>query len=157
MYIYHPTDAELSVYGLYLSCLKEKGAVVVFTNGCFDLLHKGHLYSLQRCRELGTHVIVGLNTDSSVRKLKGTGRPIEGELIRRTKLLASGLVDDVITFADDTPIRLLKNIRPDVLLKGGDYTIDDICGNQYAKHVEILKRMPGFSTTEMINTSNETV
>lgn len=104
---------------------------IVFTNGCFDLLHVGHLRYLQDARDLGDKLIVGLNSDASVRRLKGEERPIVPEEERREMLLGIKPVDEVIIFDEDTPLRLIKEVNPDILVKGGDWSIDQIVGSDF--------------------------
>ena len=128
---------------------------VVFTNGCFDLIHRGHVDYLSRARDLGDLLVVGLNTDNSVRRLKGDSRPISNQESRSAVMAAFGFVDYVVLFDDDTPINLIKAIRPDVLVKGGDYKHDDVVGadfvESYGGTVELLSLVPGESTTRMVN------
>jgi len=131
---------------------KEK---IVFTNGCFDLIHLGHLDSLLKSSNLGTKLIVGLNSDESVRALKGKGRPILNLEARTTLLAAFEFVDAIIIFSEDTPEKLISQIIPDVLVKGNEYAIHEIAGHKTVlKHggeVKTLELVPGVSTTEMIN------
>ena len=126
---------------------------VVFTNGCFDILHEGHIKLLTECKRLGD-VIVGLNSDFSVRKLKGDDRPVNNQEKRKEALKATGLVDVVIIFYDETPFDLILAIQPDYLVKGGDYKEDDIIGSDFVKsyggHVVIVPLVEGFSTTKII-------
>ena len=131
---------------------------LVFTNGCFDLLHKGHLDLLSNAAGFGDKLFVGLNSDTSVKKLKGDSRPIQNEKTRAIKLLELKYVDHVIIFEDLTPQNLIHTISPDVLVKGGDYTKNEIVG---AKHVisfggvvKIIPLTPGFSTTSIIEKSS---
>lgn len=125
---------------------------IVFTNGCFDILHSGHVTYLRKAAQLGSHLIVGLNSDSSVKRLKGETRPINKELERA--LLLSGLecVDKVVIFEEDTPRELLQQIKPDILVKGGDYEINQIVGREYAKEVRLIDFEAGYSTTNIIDT-----
>jgi rfaE bifunctional protein nucleotidyltransferase chain/domain len=109
---------------------KRNGRRVVFTNGCFDLLHPGHVYLLERARELGDLLIVGLNSDASVRKLKGEGRPILPERERAEILAALECVDAVVIFHEITPREIISRLLPDVLAKGGDWPIDQIVGKE---------------------------
>jgi len=137
---------------------KNNGLSIVFTNGCFDLLHSGHLDLLRRASEFGDKLIVGLNSDVSVKKLKGRSRPIENESVRSNNLLDKGFVDDVIIFNEITPKKLIEQIIPNVLVKGGDYKKEEIVGyNNVTKNggvVRIVPLTPGFSTTLIINKSN---
>ena len=141
-----------------ISEYKNKGLSIVFTNGCFDLLHSGHLDLLRRASEFGDKLIVGLNSDVSVKKLKGRSRPIENESVRSNNLLDKGFVDDVIIFNEITPKKLIEQIIPNVLVKGGDYKKEEIVGyNNVTKNggvVRIVPLTPGFSTTLIINKSN---
>lgn len=133
-----------------LSYLDRENKKIVFTNGCFDLLHQGHLHLLKEAKKLGDKLIVAINNDASVRKLKGETRPIETLEIRIEKLIALDDVDYVISFSDDTPLLLIEQIQPDVLVKGGDYKIDEIIGRQFAKNITIIPLLSGFSTTKVI-------
>jgi len=137
---------------------KNNGLSIVFTNGCFDLLHSGHLDLLRRASEFGDKLIVGLNSDVSVKKLKGRSRPIENESVRSNNLLDKSFVDDVIIFNEITPKKLIEQIIPNVLVKGGDYKKEEIVGyNNVTKNggvVRIIPLTPGFSTTLIINKSN---
>jgi len=114
--------------GALATGLRSRGYRIVFTNGCFDLLHPGHLNTLTQARALGDVLIVGLNSDASVRRLKGSQRPIMGEQDRATVLMGLEVVDYVILFGDDTPATLIATLQPDVLVKGGDYAIEEIVG-----------------------------
>lgn len=134
---------------------KEKGETIVFTNGCFDILHRGHVTYLQQAAALGDHLLVGLNTDSSVRRLKGKERPINGELDRAFMLAALRWVDDVVLFSEDTPKELLSCLRPDILVKGGDYRPEEVAGREFAGRVEILPFVDGYSTTHTIEKIRE--
>ncbi len=121
-----PADREASVQ--FAADARSKGKTVVFTNGCFDLLHKGHLSLLAAARREGDSLIVGLNSDESVRRLKGDGRPVQSERERAEALLATDAVDLVTIFAEETPLELIRQIEPDVLVKGGDYRREEIVG-----------------------------
>lgn len=129
---------------------KAAGETVVFTNGCFDILHKGHVTYLQQAASLGDHLIIGLNSDASVKRLKGPERPVNGEADRSFMLAALRCVDEVVLFEEDTPEELLSVLRPDILVKGGDYKAEEVAGRQYAGKVEILPFVDGYSTTHMI-------
>ena len=134
--------------------LKEQQNSIVFTNGCFDLLHKGHIDLLNKASTFGDILIVGLNSDNSVKILKGQGRPIENEITRSKKLLEISNVDFVIIFNSETPKDLIIKIMPDVLVKGGDYNKDDIVGSNEVissgGKVKIVPLTKGFSTTSII-------
>ena len=127
---------------------------IVFTNGCFDILHRGHLELLKFCKTLGDQVIVGLNSDNSVRLLKGEDRPIFKQSDRKALLEEMKCVDKVIIFEEETPYNLIKSINPDVIVKGGDYTIDDVVGKDLAT-VIIFETVDEYSTTKITqNISN---
>jgi D-beta-D-heptose 7-phosphate kinase/D-beta-D-heptose 1-phosphate adenosyltransferase len=128
---------------------KEEGRVV-FTNGCFDILHAGHIDSLERARSLGDRLIVGLNSDRSVEALKGKGRPVNNERNRARLLAALRAVDLVVVFGEDTPAALLSELRPHVLAKGGDYRAENLPGREFAEEVVILPLAKGLSTTEIL-------
>ena len=121
---------------------------VVFTNGCFDILHRGHLELLQYCKSLGM-VIVGLNSDASVKRLKGNDRPVNNQDDRKFMLESCKYVDGVLIFDEDTPYNLIKKVRPDIIVKGGDYTPKEVVGNDLAK-VLIFNTINGYSTTKTI-------
>ena len=126
---------------------------VIFTNGCFDILHTGHVQLLKECKKLAGDngkVIVGLNSDTSVKKLKGESRPINDQESRKLLLESLRFVDEVIIFEEETPELLIEKIRPDILVKGGDYSIDQIVGKQYAKKVVVFPYVDGKSTTNTI-------
>ena len=129
---------------------KACGEKVVFTNGCFDILHVGHVTYLEKARNLGKHLIVGLNTDASVRRLKGETRPLVHELDRARVLAALACVDAVVLFDQDTPTELIEQIRPDILVKGGDYTPEQVAGREYAGEVRIIDFEDGYSTTGVV-------
>ena len=125
---------------------------VVFTNGCFDILHRGHLELLQFCKTLGK-VVVGLNGDESVKRLKGEQRPVSNEVDRKFLLESLVYVDEVVIFNENTPYNLIKQIKPDIIVKGGDYTIDNIVGSDICE-VKIFNYIDGYSTTKIIERSN---
>ena len=127
---------------------------IVFTNGCFDLLHKGHIDLLTRASEFGDKLIVGINSDESVKKIKGENRPMEDQKTRKKNLLNLKYVDDVYVFEETTPLNIIKFICPDVLVKGADYTINEIVGSKFVSgnggKIRIIPLTPGFSTTKSI-------
>ena len=129
---------------------------IIFTNGCFDILHKGHLTLLKKARSLGDKLIVGLNTNNSVRKLKGPSRPINDEQTRLEQLEILDWVDEVILFDEETPYNLIKNLKPDLIVKGGDYKVDEIVGHDLAP-VHIIPTVEGYSTTNIIENTNENI
>ena len=128
---------------------------VVFTNGCFDLLHLGHVDYLAKARDLGDKLIIGLNTDASVQRLKGSSRPIKDELSRAHILAAMQFVDAVIFFDEETPIDLISRVKPDVLVKGGDYTIEGIVGHELVLknggEVRSIEFVAGYSSSTLID------
>ncbi len=130
---------------------------VVFTNGCFDLLHVGHVRYLQQARKLGDKLIVGLNSDQSVKRLKGESRPVVSEDHRKEILLALSCVDEVHLFEEDTPLNLILSLRPNILVKGGDYDISTIVGAKevmsWGGEVKALNFHEGFSSTDLIEKS----
>ena len=130
------------------------GKKVVFTNGCFDILHHGHIHLLAEAANLGDILVVGLNTDASVKRLKGEERPVTNEQDRLFQLAALLCVDAVCLFDEDTPEQLIETLQPDVLVKGGDYTLDKIVGAEYVMslggRVEIIPFVEGYSTSSII-------
>lgn len=128
---------------------------MVFTNGCFDIIHRGHVSYLAQARQLGDLLVVGLNSDASVRRLKGPSRPVNDEASRALVLASLEMVDYVVVFDEDTPYNLIKKTQPDVLVKGGDYTLDNIVGAdlvmQRGGKVLTIPFVEGFSTTSIID------
>jgi len=133
---------------------KKEGKKIVFTNGVFDLLHKGHIFSFTQAAKEGDILVIGLNSDSSVKRLKGDSRPVNNQDARALLLAALTMVDAVAIFEEDTPLNLITFILPDVLVKGGDYTIDEIAGAKEViangGKVVINPILDGFSTTAII-------
>ena len=130
---------------------RKKHNRIVFTNGCFDLLHMGHIQYLTEAKALGDFLVVAVNTDHSVRRLnKGKNRPVNGEKDRAMQIAALQMVDAVILFDEDTPLELLEKLRPDVLVKGGDYRLEEIVGREYAGETRVLSLKTGYSTTHLI-------
>ena len=140
--------------GLVLEEARNNGEKVVFTNGCFDILHAGHVGYLEEARRLGDRLIVAINSDKSVSRLKGEGRPVNPAQRRMTVLAALASVDWVLQFEDDTPERLLESVRPDVLVKGGDYDVSQVVGGEfvasYGGDVQVLSCLDGCSTTAIV-------
>ncbi len=128
---------------------KKEGKKVVFTNGCFDILHKGHVRYLTEAKKLGDILVVGLNSDSSVSRIK-PGRPINPQKDRAEVLSALCMVDYVTIFDEDTPYKLIKSVQPDVLVKGADWDIKDIIGSDIVKEVRTIPFVEGVSTTGLI-------
>ena len=141
-----------------LILLKKNCLRVGFTNGCFDLLHQGHLYSISEAKKKCDYLIIGLNSDVSVAKLKGSNRPIDEQAYRVLKLSKLSDVDAIIIFNDDTPLRLIKDINPDILFKGVDYKDREIVGSKFVKEnggkVELLDFLEGYSTSNFIKNSS---
>ncbi len=137
-----------------LATARRQGRKVVFTNGCFDLLHVGHVRYLQKARQLGDLLVLGLNSDASIRRLKGPQRPLIGEEERAHILAALDCIDYVTIFDEDTPLELLEVLRPDILVKGGDYTPETVVGKElvesYGGRVELIQFVDGKSTTGII-------
>jgi D-beta-D-heptose 7-phosphate kinase/D-beta-D-heptose 1-phosphate adenosyltransferase len=134
---------------------RQLGKTIAFTNGCFDILHEGHIYSLSQAASEADYLIVGVNADASVKKLKGESRPINNENSRSRLLASLMLVDAVIIFKEDTPLDLIKSLLPDVLIKGGDYKVNEIAGAkeviENGGRVVINPILNGFSTTSIID------
>ncbi len=133
---------------------REAGETVVFTNGCFDILHVGHIKTLTRAKSEGSKLIVGVNSDTSVQRLKGPTRPVNPEQDRAQLLAALRCVDAVVIFEEDTPIELLEVVRPHVHVKGGDYQVDDLPEKEVVERhggrIVIIGLVPGRSTTNLI-------
>ena len=134
---------------------KNYGNEIVFTNGCFDIIHRGHIEVLARAADLGDKLIVGLNTDASIQKLKGKDRPIIQENSRAILLAALDFIDAIVLFSEETPLNLITTIKPDILAKGGDYKLDTIVGYEIVKEnggeVILIPFVDGFSSTNIIN------
>ena len=129
--------------------LRKEGKKIVFTNGCFDLLHAGHVRYLNRAKKLGDVLIIGLNADSSVAGLK-PGRPVNSQKHRAEVLAGLAAVDYIVIFSEKTPYNLIKTVRPDLLVKGGDWNKEDIVGSDIAKETRSLAYIKGLSTTKTI-------
>lgn len=147
--IYEPIALEEQVYRW-----KFLGQKIAFTNGCFDILHKGHIASLSQAAKEADVLVVGLNSDASTKRLKGEGRPVNNEQARATVLASLLIVDAVILFDEDTPLELIKKVMPDVIVKGGDYTLDQIVGAKevmaHGGRVVINPIVEGYSTTGIL-------
>jgi len=132
---------------------KDDGYSIIFTNGCFDLLHLGHIDYLSKASDLGDKLILGLNSDDSVQRLKGKHRPLQNEESRKMILGSLQFVDAVVVFKEDTPIELIQRIQPDVLVKGGDYTVETVVGadivTAYGGRVELIPFVQGHSTSNI--------
>ena len=131
------------------------GQKVVFTNGCFDIVHLGHIDYLEKARDLGHKLVLGLNTDASVSRLKGPSRPVVNEYARARMMAAFAFVDAVILFDEPTPLRLIQAIRPDILVKGDDYSLENIVGADFViangGQVKTIGLVPNYSTTALID------
>jgi len=138
--------------GTYILSRKDFEETIVFTNGVFDILHKGHFELLKEARSLGTKLVVGINSDSSVKRLKGNSRPVNDELTRVEQLEALPWVDEVFVFNDDTPYNLIKRLKPALIVKGGDYTVETTVGHDLAP-VHLVPTVEGYSTTRIIEKS----
>ncbi|MDR2084841.1 MAG: D-glycero-beta-D-manno-heptose 1-phosphate adenylyltransferase [Bacteroidales bacterium] len=151
MKVEEPQQKIVSIDGLQLDSDKK----IVFTNGCFDILHAGHVEYLFNAAKFGDVLIVGLNTDNSVRKLKGENRPVNNENDRALLLASLSFVDFIVMFDEETPLKLIKRIRPNVLVKGGDYSVDNIIGANFVKkmggEVVILPFKEGYSSSSIIS------
>ena len=147
------STASVNHAGTYILKVEDIEERIVFTNGVFDILHQGHLKLLSEAYSLGTLLVVGINSDASVKRLKGDSRPINDQQKRKMQLEILPWVSEVIIFEDDTPYNLIKQIKPHVIVKGGDYTIDTVVGNDLAP-VHIVSTLEGFSTTKIIESSN---
>lgn len=151
----------LPLYELKQKCDGWRGAgkVIAFTNGCFDIIHAGHIASLFEAAKHGDVLVVALNADSSVKQLKGENRPVNDEMARAIVMAALGMVDAVTIFAEPTPLELIKTIMPDVIVKGGDYKVEDIAGAKEVManggRVVINPIVAGFSTTAIIEKMKE--
>ncbi|HVX51011.1 MAG TPA: D-glycero-beta-D-manno-heptose 1-phosphate adenylyltransferase [Chitinophagaceae bacterium] len=136
------------------------GKTIAFTNGCYDILHEGHIYSLSQAAAQASVLIVGVNADESVGRLKGEGRPVNGQHSRALLLASLIITDAVIIFEEDTPLNLITLVKPDVLVKGGDYTLDQVVGAkevmEYGGRVIINPIIPNFSTTSIIEKIKQT-
>jgi len=138
-----------------LSVERSKGNKIVFTNGCFDILHRGHVDYLQSAKKLGDIIVIGVNTDRSVKQLKGSTRPINHEKDRVELLSHLEFVDYVTLFDEETPYDLIKSVKPDILVKGGDYKINEVVGREFAGEVRIIPLTQGYSTTKIIEKASK--
>jgi len=142
---------DISTLSETIRLIQSEGKKVVFTNGCFDIIHVGHVTYLEEAKNEGDFLVVGINTDSSVRNLKGPNRPINHQSARLQVMAALESVDAVILFEEDTPLNLIKEIKPDILVKGGDYPISEIVGADFVLmhggKVKTLSLIPNYSTT----------
>ena len=140
--------------GTYILNKEDLENTVVFTNGCFDILHTGHFELLKAAKEKGDKLIVGLNDDNSVKRLKGDNRPINPVEIRKKQLEILSWVDEVIVFSEDTPYNLIKSLKPTLIVKGGDYKVNEVVGHDLTS-VYIVPTVEDFSTTSILEKINE--
>ncbi len=147
--IFLPNDLALQI-----QIWQKQGAKIVFTNGCFDILHLGHVDYLEKARNLGDKMVVGVNTDLSVRTLKGESRPVNPQYARARLLAALAFVDAVVFFGESTPLELIKTLKPNILVKGNDYSVDQIVGAkeviENGGEVRTIDLVAGYSTTNLI-------
>ena len=122
---------------------------VIFTNGCFDILHRGHVELLNYCKQIGGKVVVAINSDASIKRLKGESRPFYSQEDRKFMLESCKYVDEVIVFGEDTPYRLINEIKPDIIVKGGDYKKQEVVGSDVAE-VQLFQYIDGYSTSKII-------
>lgn len=138
-----------------VSAWRSEDSSIVFTNGCFDILHPGHIHCLQQAKSMGDYLVVGLNSDDSVRRLKGEERPYHAQDQRAMQLMALSCVDVVVLFSEDTPKEVIYSLKPDILVKGGDYTDKEVVGGDFVRslggRVEIIDLLQGHSTTMILN------
>lgn len=130
---------------------KDSGQKIVFTNGCFDILHKGHVAYLQAAKDLGDKLVLGLNSDQSVQKLKGPTRPLNNQEDRAFVLAGLESIDYIVVFYEETPHELLAEVRPDILVKGGDYKVEEVVGREFASQTILIDFVEGYSTTKIIS------
>jgi len=130
--------------------LKQQGKKIVFTNGCFDIIHKGHIVLLKKAKKLGDILIVGLNTDSSIKRIKGKDRPVNPQNVRAEILDSIKYVDYVVLFDEDTPYKLISELKPDIVVKGKDYKLKEVVGWGIVPKVVRVDLVEGFSTTGLI-------
>ena len=143
---------------IFFSKIRSENKKIVFTNGCFDIIHPGHIHVLSQAKLLGDILVIGLNSDKSVKNLKGEERPLVNESDRAKILLSIKYVDYVTIFDESTPKDIIKKIKPDTLVKGGDYIVDDIVGSKFVIDsggtVEIVKFLDGYSSSNYIDNLN---
>ena len=142
------TRAKLAAF---IKKAKAQGKKIVFTNGCFDILHAGHVSSIEFAKSKGDILVLGLNSDTSIKPFKGPKRPIKKQADRALVIAALGAVDAVCIFTQDTPLELIKLVKPDVLVKGADYKNKEVVGSQFAGKVVLFPLVKGRSTTNLIN------
>jgi rfaE bifunctional protein nucleotidyltransferase chain/domain len=150
------TDKILSLPQLleHINTWRSQGRKIVFTNGCFDLLHLGHVDYLEKARQFGDKLVLGLNTDASISRIKGPSRPLQDEMSRARVMASLLFIDAVVLFNEDTPLELIKAVQPDILVKGDDYTIESIVGHEVVLgrggEVKTVSLVKGYSTTSIV-------
>jgi len=154
-YLENKIFTDLIAFSRLCHLWKLKDEKIIFTNGCFDILHRGHISYLAAAADLGTKLIVGINSDASVKKLKGPSRPINSFEDRALALAALGFIDAVVEFKEDTPEKLIKLVSPQILVKGGDYKIEEIIGAKWLAQnggeTIVIPFTKGYSTTNFLN------
>ncbi|QCR24057.1 D-glycero-beta-D-manno-heptose 1-phosphate adenylyltransferase [Pontibacter sp. SGAir0037] len=137
-----------------LGSWRSQGEKIVFTNGCFDLLHLGHVDYLEKARQLGDKLVLGLNTDASISRIKGSDRPLQDEMSRARVMASLLFIDAVVLFDEDTPLELIKAVQPDILVKGDDYSVENIVGHEVVMarggEVKTVPLVKGYSTTNIV-------
>lgn len=145
---------EKNELAVLLAKLSQQGKRIVFTNGCFDIIHAGHVEYLKQSKKLGDVLVIGLNSDDSVRRLKGESRPVNNQSDRAVVLSELKSVDYVCVFEEDTPLELIQTLKPHIITKGGDYTVSEVVGGEFViangGEVVIIELVPGKSTTAAI-------
>lgn len=154
--MHHNTSKYITNIDEYLIDNNKNQQKIVFANGCFDLLHQGHIHLLNQAKHLGDILIVALNTDASIKKLKGNTRPIETLETRIEKIAQLDCVDYIIAFAEDTPLQLIQKLKPNIIVKGGDYNASDVVGADIAEQVAIIPLLDDYSTTKIIEKLSST-
>jgi rfaE bifunctional protein nucleotidyltransferase chain/domain len=150
------TDKILSLPQLqeHINTWRSQGQKIVFTNGCFDLLHLGHVDYLEKARQFGDKLVLGLNSDASISRIKGPSRPLQDEMSRARVMASLLFIDAVVLFNEDTPLDLIKAVQPDILVKGDDYTIESIVGHDVVLarggEVKTVSLVKGYSTTNIV-------
>jgi rfaE bifunctional protein nucleotidyltransferase chain/domain len=146
---------KIAVLKRHINRWRQKGTAIAFTNGCFDILHYGHVQYLEKAKKEDRVLVVGLNSDASVRRIKGPGRPVNPQDLRAGVLAALACVDYVILFEEDTPCRLIRDVQPDILIKGADWKGKEIVGRDIVKarggKIELISYIKGLSTTRTIS------
>ena len=138
------------MFGNLMEDIEKRINKIVFTNGCFDILHRGHVEYLQKSKALGDLLVVGINSDASVKRLKGNSRPINNQQDREFMLKSLECVDEVLVFNEDTPLNIIESLRPNIITKGGDYTVEEVVGHDIVPETYIISLTNGYSTTNFI-------